>query len=514
MLTYKINEPLTRRYEAYSFSYSVAAQNWLIHGPIQLKFAMMTLVPNDFVELSKEFFVNHPSLFIAPTAFIYWLFGIGEWQTRVAPIFFSLLSLILFWKLIARVFKTPWLTITSSFFYAFFPMSVFNGSLLTNDYLALFFILALFLAVITFEQERQKKYLFAIFVIIFLGGLSDWTFLFAAAGAWWYILLTKNYPQKKLLLPLIIGILAASLSLTLLQIWSIANMNPLKYLTALFWYRNVEVAAGLATIRNFLVARLNYDLMGFSEIGLILAFVGAIFYLKTNKKDKAKILFLTLLASPGLLTYLVFYSHSHIHQFYGLYIMPAIALLAGYGMSRLRNRWHIGSVILLFTASSLWYSFALLNHTDFSPDDFLLFKRVNAQMSTTPICDGGILAQFDLKSGRGQGGFGVPCLDSFYFLLRRPQSHQKNIQLFSIVQAFNTEGVWKDTRIISFSAALVMEIIKSIPPLKPKLKIMFANRDPRKDNANAEKNAQAFIDEYKLQSADCSTNFCLYKKNL
>ncbi len=54
MLTYKINEPLTRRYDEFNFSYGVAARNWLTYGPIQLKFAMMTLVPNNFVELSIE----------------------------------------------------------------------------------------------------------------------------------------------------------------------------------------------------------------------------------------------------------------------------------------------------------------------------------------------------------------------------------------------------------------------------------------------------------------------------
>ncbi|OHB23075.1 MAG: hypothetical protein A3J67_02155 [Parcubacteria group bacterium RIFCSPHIGHO2_02_FULL_48_10b] len=61
--------------------------------------------------------------------------------------------------------------------------------------------------------------------------------------------------------------------------------------------------------------------------------------------------------------------------------------------------------------------------------------------------------------------------------------------------------------------ALGVETVKSVPLLKQKLGAVFADHDPRKDNANAAKNAQAFIDEHNLQPADCSTNFCLYAKN-
>ena len=298
-LTYNIDEPFMKLRDEYNGTFGIAAWNWVIHGPLELTFAMKAFVTNIALpaEVTKVFFFDHPSLFIAPTALIYWLFGVGEWQTRLAPILFSLLSLIVFWKLIARVFKTPWLTAVSSFFYALFPMSIFYGSIFENTYFARFFVLAFFLAVITFEQDRHRRNLIALWVITFIGGLADWHFVFAAAAAWWYILLAKDYPRKKLLLISVIGILAASLSVYMLQIRSITRMNPISILATLFWNRNVA-RADLLAVWHFLNMRLNFDLIGFSEIGLILALIGAIFYLRDNKKDKPKIFFLLIFSPP------------------------------------------------------------------------------------------------------------------------------------------------------------------------------------------------------------------------
>ncbi len=512
-LTYKINEPFMRLQDEFDGTYSIAAWNWLIHGPIELKFAMMTLASNVGIlpGVTKEFFLNHPSLFIAPTAFLYWLFGIGEWQTRAAPILFSLLSLVVFWKLIARAFKTPWLTAISSFFYILFPLGIFFGGLLTNDYLVLFLILALFLAVICFEQNRQRKYLYWICAITFFGGLSDWTFLFAAAAAWWYIALTKDYPQKKPLLFLMLGVLAASLSVTLLQIWSIAQMNPFTYLGIVFSDRNVA-GAGLISVLRFLNMRLNFDLIGFSEIGLILAIAGAIFYFITYKKNKAGLFFLALLAAPGLLTYLVFYKHSTAHSFYGLYIMPALALLAAYGFGRVQNAWRACSLFALFLVSCVWYTSILFSYTQFAPDDFALFTRANAAVPiSAPICTDTSNSKFYLTPSRKVADH--PCQEDYtYFVLRQPQSRQNTYLLFSLAQTFYTDDFWQSARRISFSMALGVKIVKSVPLLKQKLEIVFADHDPRVDNSDATENTRAFIDTYKLQPVDCSTNFCLYKK--
>ncbi|OGZ53413.1 MAG: hypothetical protein A3B25_02220 [Candidatus Ryanbacteria bacterium RIFCSPLOWO2_01_FULL_48_26] len=492
---------------------ATSAWNWLVHGPLEINFAMKTLVISSAspAELTRVFFFDHPSLFIAPTALIYWLLGVGEWQTRIVPILFSLLSLVVFWNLIARVFKTPWLTAASSFFYALFPMSFFYGSLFENTYFARFFILALFLAVITFEQERRRKDLIAICVITFIGGLADWPFLFAAAAAWWYILLTKNYPRKKLLLFSTIGTLAASLSLYMLQIQSIAHTNPIAIIAALFWNGTV-MEVNSHSMYHFLNMRLNFDLIGFSEIGLILALIGTIFYLRDNKKDKAKIFFLLMFVAPGLLTYFIFHRHSTAHQFYGFYIVPAIALLAGYGLSRLRKTAHAALVALLFFISCAWYGSILFSYSEFAADDIALFGRANTLVPVSAtICLAYPDMQFYLTPNRNV--VDLPCPASSYFILRQPQSFANIYPLFNIQQTFQIDDFWQNARKISFSEAAFAEIIKSIPPLKNEIDLVLANRGPRNERIRAPKTAQAFIDEHKLKPLACSTNLCLYQRS-
>ncbi len=512
-LTYKINEPFMRLRDESNGASATSAWNWLIHGPLEIKFAMKTLVTSSALpaEVTRVFFFDHPSLFIAPTAFAYWLLGVGEWQTRLAPILFSLLSLVVFWKLVARVFKTPWLTAASSFFYALFPMSFFYGSLFENTYFARFFILALFLAVITFEQDRQRRNLIAICVITFIGGLADWHFLFAAAAAWLYILLVKDYPRKKLLLFSIIGTLAASLSLYMLQIWSITRANPITIVATLFWNRTVAEADPLG-MYHFLNMRLNFDLIGFSEIGLILALVGIIFYLRDNKKDRTKIFFLLMFAAPGLLTYFIFHRHSTAHQFYGFYIVPAIALLAGYGLSRLRKTAHAALIAALFLISSVWYGSILFSYSEFAPDDIALFGRANTLVpASATICIAYPDMQFYLTPIRNV--IDLPCPASSYFILRQPQSFANIYPLFNIGQTFQIDDFWQNARRISFFEATLAEVAKSIPPLKNKIDTILANRGPRNERIRAPKIAQAFIDKHKLKPLDCSTNLCLYQRN-
>jgi len=77
------------------------------------------------------------------------------------------------------------------------------------------------------------------------------------------------------------------------------------------------------------------------------------------------------------------------HQFYGLYFIPSFALLAAWGISRLRSAWQAIAVFLVFVVSSLWYASNLFAHQSFAPDDFTMLKRANAAVpSSTPICMG------------------------------------------------------------------------------------------------------------------------------
>ena len=511
-LTYKINGPFIGTSEAFSGMYGIAAWNWLIHGPIELKFTMMTPYGTQVIlpEITKTFFLNHPSFFIAPTAFLYWLFGVGEWQTRLSPIIFSLISLAVFWTLIERVFKTPWLTAISSLFYIFFPMGIFYGRMLTHDPIALFFILALFLAVILYEQKKSGGYLATIGIVTFLGGLTDWQFFFAAAAVWLYIAFKRDYPKRRLALVLIPSILAASLGVTLLQIWGIAHTNPFAFLRSIFFDRTGGFS--FSVIPLFLLMRLNFDLIGFSEVGLLLALVGAIFYLKENKKNAPKLLFAALLIAPGFLTYLIFYSHASGHQFMGLYFIPPIALLAAWGIGRVRNSWHAGALLLVFLASSAWYASNLFAYQSFDPKDFEMLKRARASVPPEEsICMGENSVNTNIKFYLFPHQLNdAPCPTDSYFVLRRPESYAQKDPSFSLLQTFFTNTFRQNVHRISFLAAAGMEMGKSLPWLKHKIERVFANHDPHADYALYAVQIQSLIEKHNLRPADCSPNFCLY----
>src|SRR3989344_7155557 len=66
-LTYNVNEPFMRSSDEFDGTYSIAAWNWVIHGPIELKFGMMTLAGKVLPGISRMFVISHPQFFIAPT---------------------------------------------------------------------------------------------------------------------------------------------------------------------------------------------------------------------------------------------------------------------------------------------------------------------------------------------------------------------------------------------------------------------------------------------------------------
>ena len=67
-LTYKIDEPFMRLRDEFNGASATSAWNWLVHGPLEINFAMKTLVISSAspAELTRVFFFDHPSLFIAP----------------------------------------------------------------------------------------------------------------------------------------------------------------------------------------------------------------------------------------------------------------------------------------------------------------------------------------------------------------------------------------------------------------------------------------------------------------
>lgn len=512
-LSYKITNPFIGTSEAWNGMFGISAMNWLRLGPINLKFAQMTPYSPEKIlpEVTKTYFLNHPNFYIAPTAISYFFFGTGEWQTRLGPIVMSLLSFIFFWLLIKRAFKNPALTAISSVFFIFFPVGIYYGRMLTQEPITMPFTLALFLAAIAFKEEKKRKYLFLLSLAAFLGGLMDWPFFFASAAVFGYVALKRDYPDRGKTLLALIAASAAALGVTLLQIWAVADTNPFSFLYALFGERT----AGPSIFFLYLFMRSNFDLINFSEVALILTIIGLIYYIKAYKKDVNKILFLLLLSSVAVLNYAVFYTHAATHQFIGLYFAAPIALLAAWGLYRLRCAWIVVAALVLFMVSSLWYAENLFAHKSFAEDDFLMFKRANAAVPIEePICMGENAVNMNVKFYLFPHQMNnAPCPTESYFILRKPDSFLKRDPEASLLQSFFSGSFLENLRRVSFAAASGVEIVKSVPALKEKVENIFEGHDPHADYARQAEKLQNFIDENGLTPLDCSTNFCLYKKS-
>ena len=523
-LTHNIADPFIGTSEAFNGMYGIAAWNWLRVGAVNLWFTQMTPynVEPILPEITKNFFINHPQFFIAPAAISYWLFGIGEWQTRLGPIIFSLLSLLIFWAIIKRVFKNPLLAAVSSLFYIFFPMGIYYGRMLTQEPVTMLFVLAFIWATIAFEQERSRKYFYLFCAAAFVGGLMDWQFVFTAAAVWLYIALKKDYPERKKALVLVPTFLFASIGVLMLQITGLTNFtaNGFTYHYNLFLARGgVSLFAAflqkLADLPLFIVVRSMFDFIGFSEIALTLAIFGAVKYISKHKQDKNKLLFAGLIAATGILVYAVMTGHSTAHQFLGFYWIPPVAFFAGWALIRLRRAWFAGLLLILFMGSSLWYANGLFAYKSFAENDFELLKRVNAAVpASEPICMGDNSVNGNVKFYLYPRVFSeTPCPTSdTYFVLRRPESYAEKDPSSSLLQSFFTSGFSGNIKRVSFLTATGIEFVKVIPFLKEKVWKLLIVHDPRTGYVEIAQGLRDFIRENKLRAVECATYFCFYEK--
>ncbi len=510
LLSYQITEPFIGDTEQLDGMNGISAANWLYFGPVNLKFAQLTVEGGTkYVQGIQSFYLNHPNFLIAPLALSYKIFGIGEWQTRLVPILFSILSLIVFWFLIERLFRTPWLTALSSLLYALFPTSIYYGRLMTHEPIVVFFILSLYLALVLFEQEQKKKYLVGVCAATLLGALTDWPFFFAAGAALGYVALKKDYPKRKLVLLCIAVSSAVAVGITAIQIWTITTLSPITFWRDLYLNKQVKTLSPFIFL-IFLFWRLAFDARGFTDIGIIIAVIGLVVYFRDRFKNAAQAAPLMLLAIPGLFTYIFFYPTVTAHAMSGLYFVPFMGLLSAWGIGHIKRRWILGTTFAIFVGSSFFYTSSLFSYAWFAPDDFVLAKRVNTLVpKEKAICaeaDRNLIfyllpRQIDKP----------PCPNDNYLLLQRPEGLLRRNPSPPILQKLLASDFRQNTAAVSFSVATGMEIAKRITPIKRALDGAHRDENSLYFYASFASRVQKFIESRNLKPIECSTNFCLYQ---
>lgn len=376
----------------------LAVLNWLNIGPIEMKFGKyvggyLHKENFNFKELknNKEntFYTHHPVFYLLPNYFLYKIFGVSEITTRLGIFLIFIVSIILFYFSLQKIFNNLLFTTLITFIFTILPGTIYYGTTFELAVFALPNILITFSFFVYYYFSNKKIFLYFLIASIFLGGLMTWFYFFMPAAIWLYLLFDKRknfYKQKKNLLIILPLISLFIFSLNLLHIYILKGFEGFTDLKEGFVYRSTRFPFQFWIKDIYSRMELN-----FNKIFLWSAGIGFFIYLFQYLK-KYKI-FLILFLMPILNTF-VFYQWTT-HPFGVVFFLPIIAIFNGLLFIFLYEKFkYIGifvSTLLLIISFYFSYqklNFFINNFLILGEKDISVLKELKPQLKDNELCLG------------------------------------------------------------------------------------------------------------------------------
>ena len=326
-----ITEPFIGHHEWGGAFYSIVAINHLKYGFFTTHFLDMPLAysttPDQFV-----YYIHYPPLLGILTACSFFLFGVHEWATRLIPIGFSLISLLLIYAISSRL----WSRMTgalAAFFFAFMPMAAYFGRVHDVEIAVTSFALLMIYGYIRWEETRENRWFLVILAGLLLGGLVHWAafplpFLLA-----FHHLATKHSAPISMRI-LILPIISVLLFLGILGYFLMVTGSLESLLNSLFY--RAGTASGSAsdfTIIDWISLELRRSALYFTPIVMVLTAVGLGKLARgvARREMLSRNLLLMVLWGYGLIPVLLFRQAVWVHNYFLWFLIPAIAITAAIG---------------------------------------------------------------------------------------------------------------------------------------------------------------------------------------
>jgi glycosyltransferase involved in cell wall biosynthesis len=366
--------------------YGVAVMNWLNKGILNLKFGMYT---KDFIDSNfdpSNFYTHHPALFLIPTYIFYKIFGISEAITRLSVFFVYLISLIIFYLALIKIFNQKTLPLLISLVFAVLPSSIYYGKLLEVAVFGVPTALITF-SLFVFYKFKSSKLNLALFLIsILIGGLTNWFYYFMPLSIWLYVLFFGDFKKNEknnLLIFIPIFTIFASL-LNFLHFYILKGPIFYEDLKDAFYSRtwNIPFLPWFLSIWG----RLN---LNFTTFFLATSFIGLILFIKNFKIFH---ILLPLILYPLLILF-VFRQWST-HPYGVIFFSGAIASLTGLIFYEGFKKNTLTGVILVILIFSLGYYFSSKQMDIFynklwilGPKDIEFLKIVKTNIKDYDLCE-------------------------------------------------------------------------------------------------------------------------------
>ncbi len=337
LLTLHMNLPWYGHHDANGVWIGAAARNLRVYGVGEIGLVPLlnrSLIPPG----TPNYYVHHPPLIVWLVALAESVFGPHEMSARLVSAFSTLISAAAFYVFCRRLYGAS-RALTCTLLYSFTPMIAYFGRMPNHEPLSLAFTL-LFAAV--FARWLREPARWRGGLLLSLAALSVWSawaplliVLALCAVGWWYAAASQRWR----LIALALGSGAAAVAVPLF--YSLYRPDTLDRLANAFLWRtsNRGETAATFTWAEFFQEQLVHLLPHATLAVMILALVGIALTIHHERGFHRMIVLALLLA--GISYNLIFRSAAYVHDYYKIYLMPALAILAANAIFYLLRRANI-----------------------------------------------------------------------------------------------------------------------------------------------------------------------------
>lgn len=412
-----INSPFIHVSEDTNGQNGLAALNTLKYGIKTTKLGLYVswLEGNkNFNDLAGNFYANHPAFFILPTIFLYKLFGVSEFTTRLGPLFLMFIAFVLFFFALKKIFSgNLFLIFTSLFIFVILPGTIYYGKHLDPSPPVLAASLISYSLFILYYFNHQKLYFYLFFVSMVFGLAMGWHYAAMPFSIWLFIIIFgKKIPNKKYFLVFIPIISFLAIVIQLFHIYllnGIGNVYSILfesysgrsgfYAKYLNWWKIIYERSTLNFTKIFLYIFIIsfiwwlYDILKIKNQKILPKISHKISQEKSSNNYNFNELIMPIILMPVIIT--TFFQQWSTHPFGVIFYLPAVSILNAIFLYKIyQNNVGLGIFILIivliigFLSSLSNLNFFYEKFLILEPNDINLLKELGNKINSNELCIG------------------------------------------------------------------------------------------------------------------------------
>ncbi|HEX8727038.1 MAG TPA: glycosyltransferase family 39 protein, partial [Ktedonobacterales bacterium] len=266
---------------------------------------------------------DHPALLGLTIAGSLLLFGFHFWAVRLVPIVFTLLALLLFYRLMTLLFNVRIATFASLLF-STFPIAAFYGRDVAHEAPTLCCELGMALCYVLWRRSGRNGWLLGVAGCVALGGAYGWPMLFFA----WILFALDALVRRRVHWRLALATAALStvvFTLVLVQIAWVSGWS-LSHLSSKLAERSGSYGAdsGVFQAYYWLKYILHHNFFDFGPWTMLALPVALVFLWRQFRREglSPRIQMIALFGLGGVTHILVFRDGAYVHDYWQFYLIP------------------------------------------------------------------------------------------------------------------------------------------------------------------------------------------------